>query len=318
MDRDYCGSKDEDEVFLATFDNRKEEHRLVNELLTQLVINPETLLTLKNLFSSTIIALRKVYVDKKQCISAQAYDLLVDNALTKFCCYCKSQPPEVLIGRSLSNMVIFFLRDTVQKSLNSDFYSNLFDKDGLMIPFKPVIEKFFDQLSSSNLLPHLDGKASLQQELGLFLRTDFFLTAFARNVEKVFGPQSVFSKNEIDLSIFHEFNEQPAISVELNFLQGGQYLEQMYQVCQSIKFAEELKAAGFAQSYVLVVVDDLNFCQGENIEGLYGCFRGEKILTGKLIDSTDNGELCVEIKGSYRIEWNDVFDALYKYVLIEV
>lgn len=253
------------------------------------------------------------YVEKDQHLTEEDYDDLVYDALARCFANCKAKGSQEIRGRSITNMVIWFIRDCIHR--HQEKYIG--DEMDVGVPVNKIVSYFFDYLSDLNQLSQIDNEASLQLELGHYLRQEYLTVALEKNVGTLFGSKSGFSKKEIDLIILEELGE-PVAAIELKYPRNGQYPEQMYKIVQDIKFCEELKAAGCKQAYVLVLIDDHNFCQGNKQDGIYAYFRNQRPLTGMVNKPTGNRNQFIELSGTYSIEWQDIEDTAFKYALIEV
>ena len=124
---------------------------------------------------------------------------------------------------------------------------------------------------------------SLQHELGIFLRAKLtgYKVQFERNT-KYFGI-SVTVKHEIDIVIYNELEKH---AIELKYPLNGQYTEQMFSFVKDIKFMEELKEAGFDNTYCLTLVQDKNLYSGQRRDGIYSYFRSKAPVQGTICKPT--------------------------------
>ncbi len=90
----------------------------------------------------------------------------------------------------------------------------------------------------------------------------------------------------------------------------------MFSFCKDIAFAEELNAAGFAHTALLIFVDDPLFYSGTG-DGIYSYFRTGQALTGYIKKPTGSVSQEVLIKGTYIVSWSAV-SAKTRYALVEV
>ncbi len=90
----------------------------------------------------------------------------------------------------------------------------------------------------------------------------------------------------------------------------------MFSFCKDVVFAEELNCAGFHSTAVIIFVDNPLFYRGP-AEGIYGFFRGERPLHGRVQKPTGSKDSAVEIGGHYIVQWTPVSDPL-RYALIEI
>ena len=89
----------------------------------------------------------------------------------------------------------------------------------------------------------------------------------------------------------------------------------MFSFCKDIVFTEQLKQAGFQQTFFLVMADDHLFYEGSG-DNIYGYFRASKALHGRITKPTGKKDTEVFIGGTYMVKWLPVTESL-KYVLIE-
>jgi hypothetical protein len=162
---------------------------------------------------------------------------------------------------------------------------------------------------------------SLQHELGIFLRTKFpdQKVQFERNVSHFF-PSVRFVKKEIDLCVYSADGLRLVRTIELKFPRNGQVPEQMFKFCQDIRFAEELKRAGFERTYFVVFADDpLFYGAGTRRDGIFAYFRNGQELSGsvnKPTKATNGMPPEITLDGSYQIRWFAVSGSL-KYAVVE-
>lgn len=158
---------------------------------------------------------------------------------------------------------------------------------------------------------------SLQHELGLYLRNTLVdkKVQFERNVSFFGLNKTDFVKREIDISIFESTESLPGAAIELKYPKNGQYPEQMFSFCKDVSFAEQLKASGFRDAYVVIFAKDHLFYEGSQ-EGIYGFFRGGKVLSGLVQKPTGKRDSEIHIKGAYTIRWRPVRGSL-KYTVIK-
>ena len=159
---------------------------------------------------------------------------------------------------------------------------------------------------------------SLQHELGAFIRGMLpkYKVQFERNVMFFFRSKAAFTKREIDLSVFSPDTNELKYAVELKYPRNGQYPEQMFSFCKDIAFVEEMAAAGFSATALVIFADDPLFYRGST-EGIYGFFRGERLLHGRIQKPTGNKDADVEVRGSYSVRWKPVLGPLM-YAIVEV
>lgn len=162
---------------------------------------------------------------------------------------------------------------------------------------------------------------SLQHEFGIFLRAKLpgSKIQFERNVSFFFPRARGFVKKEIDLCVFNEDGRgtrELLAAWEFKFPRNGQVPMQMFKFCEDIRFAEQLKAAGFKQAFFLALADDASFYEGK-CEGIYGHFRCGRLLSGIVRQPVGNGDAEVRLSGSYGIVWQP-FAESSKYICLEV
>ena len=159
---------------------------------------------------------------------------------------------------------------------------------------------------------------SLQHELGIYLRTCLpeHKVQFERNISYFAQDKRTFTKRELDIAVFSPDRKELKMAIELKFPRSGQVPEQMFSFCKDLAFAEELKAAGFAEAALLIFVDDHLFYQGPK-EGIYAYFRSGKPITGLIQKPTGAKNESVTIKGGHVAKWNTLSSSI-KYSLITV
>jgi len=164
---------------------------------------------------------------------------------------------------------------------------------------KKLIESFATKVGNGEI--EIYNEFSLQHELGIFIRNALndMKIQFERNVSYFRLANINFVKKEIDISVF-EIKDNTIFleaAIELKYPRNGQYPEQMFSFCKDIQFAEQLKQAGFRNTFVVIFADDHLFYEG-NSDGIYGYFRGKRILTGKIKKPTGTKSQEVNITGS--------------------
>ena len=185
------------------------------------------------------------------------------------------------------------------------------------------LEDFFGYVEENNI--DLYNEFSLQHELGIYLRDnlDDYKVQFERNVSFFKDKKNDFEdmdfiKKEIDISIFdNDFSE--CYAIELKYPRNGQYPEEMYSFIKDIKFMEQLKEAGFKETYCITLVDNSSkpFFMGNKDDGIYQYFRNNEVITGKVYKPTgkSKGIDFININGKYSINWIDDGDSRKKYLL---
>lgn len=184
-------------------------------------------------------------------------------------------------------------------------------------------------------LRHMSGyvynEFSLQFELGIHLREILSNTPSMGNMEKntkVFFERNVrglwperngegFMKKEIDLSIMK--GDIPECAIELKYPRNGQYPEEMFAFCEDIRFLEELKEAGFRETYAVCLVDDPAFCNRDGgqrrLDGIYAPFRDGKPIHGIIEKPTGNHGRAIKIEGEYHVSWHETGDGRWYYII---
>lgn len=159
---------------------------------------------------------------------------------------------------------------------------------------------------------------SLQHEFGIFLRSALptYKVQFERNVSYFAPSKAEFTKRELDIAVFSADRTDLKYAVELKYPRNGQYPEQMFSFCKDIAFAEELKAAGFSRSALLIFADARPFYAGSD-DGIYGYFRAGRPITGRIEKPTGTKADQVQIKGSYVVSWLPVSPTT-RYAFVEV
>lgn len=179
-----------------------------------------------------------------------------------------------------------------------------------------VITPFISAVAGGKL--DVYNEFSLQHELGIFLRNSLpnLKVQFERNVSFFFADKSRFTKREIDISAFSAIDKSLEFAIELKYPRNGQHPEQMFSFCKDIAFAEELVAAGFPRSALVIFADDPLFYRG-SADGIYGFFRGERPIHGRIQKPTGKKDDEVTIQGSYSVEWHSISGTL-KFSIVEI
>lgn len=184
-----------------------------------------------------------------------------------------------------------------------------------MEPIAPLVAAFASSVAQGAV--DVYNEFSLQHELGIFLRGRLpgRKVQFERNVRHFFPGCSGFVKREIDISVFGNGSEREC-AIELKYPRNGQHPEQMFAFCKDICFIEQLHEAGFARAAFVAFADDPLFYQG-SCEGIYGFFRGSRLLQGTVQKPTGSKEGAVKVRGPHTVVWHPVSGRL-KYAVIEV
>ena len=179
-----------------------------------------------------------------------------------------------------------------------------------------LISPFIQSVASGRV--EVYNEFSLQHELGISLRAALpnRKVQFERNVTFFFQSKATFTKKEIDISVFSPDRRELVYAIELKFPRNGQYPEQMFSFCKDVSFAEELRVAGFRAAGLVIFADDSLFYSGPT-DGIYGFFRGERPIHGRIQKPTGSKDAESLIRGHYVARWNPIVASL-KYVVIEV
>ena len=181
---------------------------------------------------------------------------------------------------------------------------------------KLILQEFVQLVAQDQI--EIYNEFSLQHEFGIHLRKKFpdLKVQFERNVSYLFKEPSHFIKKEIDIIVISSDRTQKQSAIELKFPRNGQYPEQMFSFCKDIAFVEQLKKAGFSQTYFLAFADDRLFYEGAT-EGIYAYFRGGRQLTGTIQKPTGSKDSSIVISGNYTVSWEPAGNGL-KYAFVEV
>ena len=180
-----------------------------------------------------------------------------------------------------------------------------------------AIHQFLDAVSNSDV--EIYNEFSFQHELGLFLRQHKTVhkIQFERNVSH-FGFDKVnFEKKEIDIAVFKDAKTKRSCVIELKFPRNGQVPETMYSFCKDISFLEQLVNAGFDSGYFVALADDKNFYSGNKVDGIYGLFGDEQVITGTIVKPTGDKDTSVTINNTYIAKWFSVTEKI-KCCIIEI
>ncbi len=185
-----------------------------------------------------------------------------------------------------------------------------------MSDLSELVAQFIQSVASNGT--DIYNEFSLQHEVGIFLRSALpnYKVQFERNVSYFALSKAEFTKRELDIAVFSPDRSDLKYAIELKYPRNGQYPEQMYNFCKDIAFVEELKAAGFSHTALLIFADDRLFYSGSSA-GIYGYFRSGCPITGRIEKPTGAKDVQVKIKGSYVVSWLPVSASTY-YAFIEV
>lgn len=181
---------------------------------------------------------------------------------------------------------------------------------------KELIKNFWDYQKKNNI--ELYNEISFQHELGIYLRNNLpnYKIQFERNISYFFNNVKDTKKKEIDIVIFKDdFSEKYAI--ELKYPKNGQYPEQMFSFIKDIKFMEQARCLGFDKTFVMTLVDDRLFYDGNDVSGIYSFFRSGKTIQGTITKPTGKKDDVIVLLGQYRINWQRL-NLDCRYYLIEI
>lgn len=172
-----------------------------------------------------------------------------------------------------------------------------------------LVEQFVGSIRSDPT--HIYNEFSLQHELGIFIRGELpdQLVQFERNVSFFFSPNAAFTKREIDISVYSRDKRDLRYAIELKYPRNGQHPEQMFSFCKDIAFVEQLHAAGFRETALVIFADDPLFYKGSTA-GIYGFFRGGQTLQGRVQKPTGSKDAEVNLSGSYVVQWKPISNTL--------
>lgn len=179
-----------------------------------------------------------------------------------------------------------------------------------------LVEQFVGSISSDPA--HIYNEFSLQHELGIFLRGEMpdHWVQFERNVSFFFRANAVFTKREIDISVYSPDKQDLRYAIELKYPRNGQHPEQMFSFCKDISFVEQLHAEGFRATALVIFADDPLFYRGSTA-GIYGFFRGGQTLQGRIQKPTGSKDAEVNLSGSYVVQWKPISGTLM-FAVVEV
>lgn len=187
---------------------------------------------------------------------------------------------------------------------------------------KPILDYFMQ-----NEVPvmvkngEIDNEFGLQFELGYYLRKKGYKVYFEKNINN-----KNTCKHEIDL-VVQKDNKRYAI--ELKFQKGinvGRTVA-IYNFIKDIKFAEELKKINFDATYCITMVDCDSYYKitgkERNTDWLF--FRGKVNNNRISAQNKLRGNIQRKVKkvvvdsysltGEYQIEWTNIGENLWSYVL---
>lgn len=162
-------------------------------------------------------------------------------------------------------------------------------------------------------------EASAQHELAYELRDILgkgWKVYLERNVEHFGLRKADFLKKEMDISMVNS-QDDSRYCIELKYPRSGQYPEQMFKVCEDLRFLEQLRDAGFAKCHFLMFCDDRNFYSSVGGSQIYNLFRRERKLYGEIVKPTGRKDRVVNLRGSYSLDWQEINGNL-KYFIVTV
>lgn len=108
---------------------------------------------------------------------------------------------------------------------------------------------------------------SLKHEFGIFLRAELpgYAVQFERNVDFFAPSKTGFTKRELDIAVYARDRTELKYAIDLKYPRNGQHPEQMFSFCKDVAFAEELRAAGFSRTALLMFADDPLFYSGSGV-----------------------------------------------------
>jgi len=178
------------------------------------------------------------------------------------------------------------------------------------------LKSFLTEIKNDKI--EIYNEASVQYELTIYLRQriqDKYKIQLERNIEYFGLKKKHFLKKEMDIVVF---TQKMRTCIELKFPRNGEYPEQMFSACKDIKFLEQLRDAGFKQSYFLMLANDpLFYSNGREEKPLYKIFRKEGALRGLIKKPTGNKDEKLKFNKEYRIKWIELSGKL-KYVLVSI
>lgn len=184
-----------------------------------------------------------------------------------------------------------------------------------------VMKRAIDQLRDLTASCEIEiyNEASVKYELAYLLRKILgksWKIYLERNVEDFGLRKKNFLKKEMDISLV-EGKDGSHHCIELKYPRSGQYPEQMFKVCEDIRFLEQLREAGFGRCYFLMFCDDSNFFRPVGGSQIYDLFRRKRKLYGRVLKPTGRKNRVVDLDGTYIIDWKELKGEL-KYFFVRV
>lgn len=188
------------------------------------------------------------------------------------------------------------------------------------------LNNFWDYISENKKENDIYNEFSFQHELGIYLRNVLpkdYKVQFERNVDFFFDSTEDFVKKEIDIAIY-ECDDQSKYSchaIELKYPKNGRVPDTMYDFVKDIKFMEQLKNAGFDNTYCMAIVKKEHhlYYSGPTTNGIYQYFRFNKTIHNNIYQQTGEGKKTDDpnwkgienknyycIDGNYQIKWKSI------------
>ena len=80
---------------------------------------------------------------------------------------------------------------------------------------------------------------------------------------------------------------------------------------------EQLVSAGFDAGFFVVAADDPLFYSGGQQSGIYGPFRSNELLAGRIVKPTGKRDDSVQLCGQYHVMWRDARQLNFACVPVE-
>jgi hypothetical protein len=143
---------------------------------------------------------------------------------------------------------------------------------------KQQIEKFIGIIKKTDV--ELYNEAGLQHELGFYLRSklgDNWLIQLERNIDAIVGNKKSFIKAEMDIYL-KDRGSGDKYCIELKAPNSFQIPNRMFMSFQDVQFLEQLKEAGFKETYFLFVSPNQSYWQSKTAQGnIYRYFNGKEV-----------------------------------------
>ena len=180
--------------------------------------------------------------------------------------------------------------------------------DHIAMPMLTTIQEWIGEFFAGAIDPaeYIYNEASFQHELALYIRSRLpnkWRLYMERPASMLRTAAVGLTKKEIDLAVV-DLTDDAVVAVELKCPRRGQHPEQMFKACQDIEFLEQLNRAGFAGGIFAMHVNDPLFYERGIKEGIYGAFRGEGVLHGRIRKPTGARDAAATLHGTYSPYWN--------------